>query len=657
MMHANGLAEVLDDDYAHQPRDVQSRTRATVHDVHPYDDPRTGGDQEGEIRSFGRLSALSSGASSPNIDTAGMESDMHSAHGSSEFLASDDASVFLPVKDASTPKAIRNDPGGPSSTHAVRVVQPWGGGTRARVPTAAAASLGSTMYPGRFSGGGHHYQRLTTVTSGGDAGHTLPPRVRRLSLTSSGSSGTNTSHNLHRPQYNTRATPEGGVHDISRASSAAGAHPRHTGSPGDAPTAGLTGTPKGNFHPSSSTRPTRTPSLTLMRGGIRGSLVRPGTVSESPAGGAVMDSDGNTGVWSGGAKHASLHQHSLALSRRSSTDDTPAGGTKRPSQSVPSSPPRRTSPPPLFPRLSPPTEHRAERRQTSRGAGHTTDDTESNIHAAVHGRSHPQRMQSALELEHHGSNRSPRKQRKSRARTSSASVSESPRGEKSSGSNKGHLFKVLVVGNSGVGKTSIIKRYAHNLFSDQYAPTIGVDFALKALTTGIGDEETVVRLQLWDIAGQEQFGAMTRVYYKGAVGAFVVFDVSQKDDGKSIQGWKQDIDEKVRLNNGDNIPVVLLANKCDMEEWSWTPEAIDALCVDMGFRCWFDVSAKEKINVNEAHSYLVRQMLKNVGLAEKDLYSVRSACSPGRADDGLITVRKSRLDINGEADMLNEKCC
>lgn len=59
----------------------------------------------------------------------------------------------------------------------------------------------------------------------------------------------------------------------------------------------------------------------------------------------------------------------------------------------------------------------------------------------------------------------------------------------------------------------------------------------------------------------------------------------------------------------------------------------------MGFRCWFDVSAKEKVNINEAHGYLVRQMLKNVGLVEKDLFSVYSLNSPDRADDRLITVR------------------
>jgi len=124
-----------------------------------------------------------------------------------------------------------------------------------------------------------------------------------------------------------------------------------------------------------------------------------------------------------------------------------------------------------------------------------------------------------------------------------------------------YLFKVLVVGDIGTGKTSIIKRFVHNIFSMHYKSTIGVDFALKVINW---DAKTIVRLQLWDIAGQERFGNMTRVYYKEAVGAMVVFDVTRVTTFEAVSKWKNDIDQKVFINEDQPIPVVLLANKCDM---------------------------------------------------------------------------------------------
>eukprot|EP00163_Fabomonas_tropica_P016075 TRINITY_DN289_c0_g1_i2.p1 TRINITY_DN289_c0_g1~~TRINITY_DN289_c0_g1_i2.p1 ORF type:complete len:174 (+),score=40.71 TRINITY_DN289_c0_g1_i2:277-798(+) len=98
------------------------------------------------------------------------------------------------------------------------------------------------------------------------------------------------------------------------------------------------------------------------------------------------------------------------------------------------------------------------------------------------------------------------------------------------------LYKVLVVGDIGAGKTSIIKRYVHNMFSMHYKSTIGVDFALKVIQW---DPKTIVRLQLWDIAGQERFGNMTRVYYKEAVGAMVVFDITRQTTFDAVLKWKR----------------------------------------------------------------------------------------------------------------------
>ncbi|XP_060609500.2 ras-related protein Rab-32 [Anolis sagrei] len=173
-----------------------------------------------------------------------------------------------------------------------------------------------------------------------------------------------------------------------------------------------------------------------------------------------------------------------------------------------------------------------------------------------------------------------------------------------------HLFKVLVIGELGVGKTSIIKRYVHQLFSQHYRATIGVDFALKVLPW---DSRTLVRLQLWDIAGQERFGNMTRVYYKEAVGAFVVFDVTRGSTFEAVSKWKHDLDSKVLLPNGSPIPAVLLANKCDQKKDSG-PNAsqMDQFCKDGGFVGWFETSAKDNINIDEAARFLVENILANL---------------------------------------------
>ncbi|XP_018327052.1 ras-related protein Rab-32 isoform X2 [Agrilus planipennis] len=173
-----------------------------------------------------------------------------------------------------------------------------------------------------------------------------------------------------------------------------------------------------------------------------------------------------------------------------------------------------------------------------------------------------------------------------------------------------HLYKILVIGDLGTGKTSIIKRYVHEFFSQHYRATIGVDFALKVLNW---DENTRIRLQLWDIAGQERYGNMTRVYYKEAVGAFIVFDVTRVNTFESVVNWKTDLDSKVQLSDGSSIPCVLLANKCDQPKEGLVnnPAKMEEYCKEKGFSAWFETSAKENINIDEAARALVSQILLN----------------------------------------------
>jgi len=175
-----------------------------------------------------------------------------------------------------------------------------------------------------------------------------------------------------------------------------------------------------------------------------------------------------------------------------------------------------------------------------------------------------------------------------------------------------HLFKILVVGDIGTGKTSIIKRYVHNIFTMHYKSTIGVEFALKVINW---DPKTEIRLQLWDIAGQERFGNMTRVYYKEAVAAFVVFDVTRLATFEAAAKWKNDIDSKVTVGVEEKpIPVVLLANKIDLaKEGSFvkTASQMDQYCKEHNFAGWFETSAKENIGIDKAAKFLISKILEN----------------------------------------------
>ena len=203
-----------------------------------------------------------------------------------------------------------------------------------------------------------------------------------------------------------------------------------------------------------------------------------------------------------------------------------------------------------------------------------------------------------------------------------------------------YLYKILVIGEVGTGKTSFIKRYIHGVFSQHYRATIGVDFALKILNWG---EDIVIRLQLWDIAGQERYGNMTRVYYKEAVGAFVVYDVSRKESFNAVTKWKRDLDSKV-LNpvDGKSIPCVLLANKTDLIHKSGEEfKHLDEFCTDNEFIGWFPISAKENVKIKEAAEFLIKHIL------DQEKWSLHHSLP------GMIKLE----DLCDSSNPKNKKCC
>ncbi|XP_049626945.1 ras-related protein Rab-7L1 isoform X2 [Suncus etruscus] len=147
-----------------------------------------------------------------------------------------------------------------------------------------------------------------------------------------------------------------------------------------------------------------------------------------------------------------------------------------------------------------------------------------------------------------------------------------------------HLFKVLVVGDAAVGKTSLVQRYSQDSFRKHYKSTVG---------------------------GQERFTSMTRLYYRDASACVIMFDVTNATTFSNSQRWKQDLDSKLTLPNGEPVPCLLLANKCDLSPWAVSRDQVDRFSKENGFTGWTETSVKENKNINEAMRVLIEKMMNN----------------------------------------------
>lgn len=169
------------------------------------------------------------------------------------------------------------------------------------------------------------------------------------------------------------------------------------------------------------------------------------------------------------------------------------------------------------------------------------------------------------------------------------------------------LFKVIIVGDPTVGKTSFVQRYVQDTFRRDYKGTVGVDFALKIIQW---TEQQTVKIQLWDIAGQERFTWMTRVYYKDAHGCLILFDLTNKNSYVNSLKWKKDLDAKCTLADGSPVPCMLIANKCDLPNRQVESEEIEGFHKLHHFFGWTETSAKTGLMVNESVKFLLEIMMK-----------------------------------------------
>ncbi|GAB1609156.1 ras-related protein Rab-43-like, partial [Argonauta hians] len=168
------------------------------------------------------------------------------------------------------------------------------------------------------------------------------------------------------------------------------------------------------------------------------------------------------------------------------------------------------------------------------------------------------------------------------------------------------LFKIVLIGDAGVGKTCVVQRFKSGTYLEKHGSTIGVDFTMKTLQI----EGKLVKLQIWDTAGQERFRTITQSYYRSANGVIIAYDVTKRSSFDNIPRWLED----VKKYAGSNIVQLILGNKQDLEhlrevtvaeakQYAQSCSMLDAI----------ETSAKENTNIDEAFLRMAKDLKKRFG--------------------------------------------
>eukprot|EP01084_Bolivina_argentea_P128699 227441_1 len=163
------------------------------------------------------------------------------------------------------------------------------------------------------------------------------------------------------------------------------------------------------------------------------------------------------------------------------------------------------------------------------------------------------------------------------------------------------LFKMLVIGDSGVGKSCLLVRFADDKYTDSYISTIGVDFKIKTFDMN----HKTIKLQIWDTAGQDRFRAITTAFYRGAHGIIVVYDVTDLSSFLNIKSWLYEVDRYAV----ENVCRLIIGNKIDLlDDRMVSCDEANAFANELNIP-YMECSAKQKLNVTEAFHTLTKQII------------------------------------------------
>ena len=199
------------------------------------------------------------------------------------------------------------------------------------------------------------------------------------------------------------------------------------------------------------------------------------------------------------------------------------------------------------------------------------------------------------------------------------------------------MFKVVLVGDSFVGKTNIMSKYIKNEFHEDSKATVGVEFGSKQFTV----EGHTIKAQIWDTAGQERYKAITSAYYKGARGAFIVYDITRKQSFESVEKWVNDVTAVA----DKNITIILIGNKSDLEDQRQVTKEQGEEKANKLEIAFMETSAFSGENLEKAFNMMINEVYKK--------------CHEELLAEGDVDIIEGGKDINLESKQNEEKkkCC
>lgn len=172
--------------------------------------------------------------------------------------------------------------------------------------------------------------------------------------------------------------------------------------------------------------------------------------------------------------------------------------------------------------------------------------------------------------------------------------------------NYDYVFKIVVIGDAGVGKSSFISRFVDNTFDNNYMSTIGIDFKIKTIEL----DNKIIKLLLWDTAGQERFKTITHSYYRGAHGIIIVYSVTSRESFNNINNWL----EQINIYANEDVVIALVANKSDLN---------GIIDFDEGYTfakdrniIFYETSVKDNINIEDLFISLTSKIKENIKLID-----------------------------------------